>query len=162
MVVRSIRWRVWTPGHTIALPPGGGSTLYERSKCFDSSWQDFELNLFLFPHWVTHLIFDGDLLFPLKSESIAVCTYLLYQPRHWGYFLAELCYQISIYFKPVRRLGVFPWNIPEMTRASFGPQVTIPRSKHMFNLKLSLTLDLKVFCCVWFFANTVLHLWGLA
>ena len=31
--------------------------------------------------------------------------------------------------RPVRRLGVFPWNIPEMTRASFGPHVTIPRSK---------------------------------
>ena len=29
---------------------------------------------------------------------------------------------------------MFPWNIPEMTRASFGPHVTIPRSKHMVNL----------------------------
>ena len=42
--------------------------------------------------------------------------------------------QISFNGKPVRRLGVFPWNIPEMTSASFGPHVTIPKSKHMVKM----------------------------
>ena len=65
----------------------------------------------------------------------------------WGQFFGRAFDQMSIYLKPVRRLGVFPWNIPEMTRASFGPQVTIPKSKHMVNLKLSLAHDLKKFLC---------------
>ena len=27
----------------------------------------------------------------------------------------------------------YTWNIPEMTRASLGPQTTTPISKHIFN-----------------------------
>ena len=58
--------------------------------------------------------------------------------KSWKSFWSNL----SLCLKPVSRLGVFPWNIPEMTSASFGPQVTMPMSKHMVNLSKH-TVNLK-------------------
>ena len=62
-----------------------------------------------------------------KQSPYHLAKYLDFRSR----FLSK----VSLSILPVRRLGVSPWNIPEMTSASFGPQVTIPRSKHMANLK---------------------------
>ena len=94
MVVRSMRWSVWTPGQTIALPP-------------ENNWESVRKSLEELP-------------------SLEV-------RKSWKSFWSNL----SLCLKPVSRLGVFPWNIPEMTSASFGPQVTMPMSKHMVNLKMS-------------------------
>ena len=44
-----------------------------------------------------------------------------------------VCYFYSVFsFCQLKCSGEFTWHIPEMTRASLGPHVTMPISKHIF------------------------------